>query len=92
LDALESRRDGVLLIWFELRLLAAAGWKPNWEGKTGVGRVLQSVAGASLEGIGRVRLSTEQLVAGREALWQFWDMHLGRAPRTRGFLLGKVHN
>lgn len=92
LVALEGRRDGVLLIWFELRLLAAAGWKPNWEGKTGVGRVLQSVAGASLEGIGRVRLSAEQVVAGREALWQFWDMHLGRAPRTRGFLLGKIHN
>lgn len=92
LEALEGRHDGVLLIWFELRLLAAAGWKPNWEGKTGVGRVLQSVAGASLEGIGRVRLSAEQVVAGREALWQFWDEHLGRAPRTRGFLLGKVHN
>ena len=92
LEVLESRHDGVLLIWFELRLLAAAGWKPNWEGRTGVGRVLQSVAGASLEGIGRVKLSAEQVVAGREALWQFWDEHLGRAPRTRGFLLGKIHN
>jgi DNA repair protein RecO (recombination protein O) len=92
LEALEVHQDGVLLIWFELRLLAAAGWKPNWEAKTGVGRVLQSIAGASLEGVGRVRLSEEQVVAGQEALWQFWDAHLGRAPRTRGFLLGKTHN
>ncbi len=92
LEALEGRRDGVLLIWFELRLLAAAGWKPNWEGKTGVGRVLQSIAGASLEGIGRVRLSGEQVVAGREALWRFWDEHLGRPLRTREFLVGKIHN
>jgi DNA repair protein RecO (recombination protein O) len=91
LETLEVHHDGVLLIWFELRLLAAAGWKPNWEAKTGVGRVLQSIAGASLEGVGRVRLSGEQVVAGQEALWQFWDAHVGRAPRTRGFLLGKTH-
>jgi len=92
LEALEVHQDGVLLIGCGFRLLAAAGWKPNWEAKTGVGRVLQSIAGASLEGVGRVRLSEEQVVAGQEALWQFWDAHLGRAPRTRGFLLGKTHN
>lgn len=45
-----------------------------------------------MESIGRVRLSGEQVVAGREALWQFWDEHLGRAPRTREFLLVKIHN
>jgi DNA repair protein RecO (recombination protein O) len=92
LKALEARRDGVLLIWFELRLLAAAGWKPDWGTTAGVNRVLQSIAGASLEGVGRVRLGDEQLAAGREAVWQFWDMHLGRAPRTRGFLLWKTAN
>jgi DNA repair protein RecO (recombination protein O) len=92
LAALEAKRDRVLLIWFELRLLAAAGWKPTWETDAAVGRVLQSIAETSLEGVGRVRLSGEQVVAGREALWQFWDMHLGRAPRTRGFLLGEIHN
>lgn len=92
LPALEVRHDGVLLIWFELRLLAAAGWKPNWEASTGLARTLQSISSSSLEGIGRVRLSGEQIAAGREALWQFWDAHLGQVPRTRGFLLGKVHN
>jgi DNA repair protein RecO (recombination protein O) len=92
LEALEGRRTGVLLIWFELRLLAAAGWRPNWEAKTSVTRVLQSLANSSLEVIGRVKLSNEQLEASREVLWRFWDLHLGRAPRTRGFLLGKIHN
>ncbi len=92
LGVLEGRQDGVLLIWFELRLLAAAGWKPNWEAKTGVDRILQSIAGSSMEGIGHVRLSSEQVVTGREALWQFWDVHLGRAPRTRSFLAGKLHS
>jgi DNA repair protein RecO (recombination protein O) len=92
LKALEARHDGVLLIWFELRLLAAAGWKPKWGATTGVNRVLQSIAGASLEGIGRVRLGDEQLAASREIVWQFWDTHLGRAPRTRAFLLGKLAN
>jgi recombinational DNA repair protein (RecF pathway) len=92
LPALEVRHDGVLLIWFELRLLAAAGWKPNWEARTGLARALQSISGSSLEGVGRVRLSGQQVAASREALWQFWDAHLGHVPRTRGFLLGKLHN
>jgi DNA repair protein RecO (recombination protein O) len=92
LKALEARHDGVLLIWFELQLLAAAGWKPSWGTTAGVNRLLQSIAGASLEGIGRVRLGDEQLAAGREAVWRFWDAHLGRTPRTRGFLLRKPDN
>jgi DNA repair protein RecO (recombination protein O) len=92
LDALEARQDGVLLIWFEIRILAAAGWKPSWEAKTSVSRVLRSLANSSLEGIARVRLNHAQLEAGREAVWRFWDDHLGRSPRTRGFLTGKVHN
>jgi DNA repair protein RecO len=92
LDVLEVRHDGVLLIWFELRLLASTGWKPNWEGKTSVSRVLRSLANSSLEGIGRVKLRSEQLMAVRKAVWQFWDTHLGRTPRTRGFLSGKVCN
>ncbi|MGD1018861.1 MAG: DNA repair protein RecO [Verrucomicrobiia bacterium] len=90
LESLETSQDGVLLIWFELRLLSAAGWKPNWEAKTGVDRILQSIAGSSLEGIGRVKLSDEQVVTGREALCQFWDVHLGRAPRTRAFFGAKT--
>ena len=89
LKTLEARHDGVLLIWFELRLLAAAGWKPVWETTAGVNRVLESIAGASLEAVGRVSLGDAQLAAGRMAVWQFWDAHLGRAPRTRRFLARK---
>src|SRR5579863_559827 len=44
LGTLEVRQNGVLLIWFELRLLAAAGWKPSWGDGGAVGRVLQSIA------------------------------------------------
>ena len=88
LKVLEARHDGVLLIWFELRLLAAAGWKPIWGTTAGVNRVLKSIAGASLETVGRVSLGDAQLAAGRKAVWQFWDAHLGRAPRTRRFLVG----
>jgi DNA repair protein RecO (recombination protein O) len=92
LEALEKRHDAVLLIWFEIRLLAAAGWEPKWEVETGVSRVLRSLAGASLEGVGRVRLSAEQVDAGRQALWRFWDAQLGQPPRTRRFLQGKKDN
>jgi DNA repair protein RecO (recombination protein O) len=92
LDVLEARHDGVLLMWFEIRILAAAGWKPNWEGKTSVSRVLKSLANSSLEGVARVKLSHAQLEACREAVWRFWDDHLGRQPRTRAFFSGKVQN
>jgi hypothetical protein len=92
LDALERRYDGVLLIWFEIRLLAAAGWEPKWATETSVSRVLRSLAGASLEGVGRVRLNAEQVNAGRQAVWRFWDAQLGRTPRTRQFLARKMPN
>lgn len=92
LDALERRCDGVLLIWFEIRLLAAAGWKPKWESETSVSRVLQSLTETSLDGIKRVRLSGGQVTAGQQAVWRFWDQHLGRTPRTRKFLEGKIQN
>ncbi|MGA2140439.1 MAG: DNA repair protein RecO [Verrucomicrobiia bacterium] len=91
LDALERRCDAVLLIWFEIQLLAAAGWKPKWESETSVNRVLQSLAEKSLEGIKRVRLSDEQVTASRRAVWLFWEQHLGRIPRTRKFLEETVH-
>src|SRR5271170_1006049 len=67
LHVLEERHDRVLLILFEIRLLTAAGWKPNWAANTSVSRVLQSLAKSSLEGIGRVKLSDEQLEAARGA-------------------------
>jgi hypothetical protein len=57
-----------------------------------VSRVLRSLAGASLEGVGRVRLSAEQVDAGRQAIWRFWDAQLGQPPRTRSFLQEKKDN
>lgn len=86
LEFLERRHDGVPLIWFEIRLLAAAGWEPKWEGKTGVNRVLRSLSAASLEGMKRIRLSADQVDEGRRAVWLFWEAHIGRVPRTRRFL------
>jgi len=88
----EKRHDGVLLIWFEIRLLSAAGWEPKWEANTSVDRVLRSLAGKSLDGVGRVRLSATQLDAGRQAVWRFWDTQLGQTPRTRRFLQEKNEN
>lgn len=87
LDALERRKNyPVLLIWFEIQLLAAAGWAPKWEATTSVNKVLRSLAGASLKGAERVRLSDEQIVAGQQVAWKLWDEELGRRPRTRLFL------
>jgi len=86
LELLERRHDGVPLIWFEIQLLAAAGWKPKWEGETGVNRVLRSLSAASMEGMKRVRLSAEQVDEGRRAVWLLWEEHIGRVPRTRRFL------
>jgi len=92
LDALEHRCDAALLIWFEIQLLAAAGWKPKWESETSVNRVLDSLADKSLAGVKRVRLSREQVTASRRAIWLFWEQHLGRIPRTRRFLETTVQN
>jgi DNA repair protein RecO (recombination protein O) len=92
LNALERRTNAVLLIWFEIQLLAAAGWAPKWEEATGVSKVLRSLAGASLKGVERVRLSGEQTIAGQQVIWGIWDAELGRKPRTRQFLEGKIKN
>ncbi len=86
LDALERRTNAVLLIWFEIQLLSAAGWAPKWEAAAGVSKVLRSLAGASLKGAERVRLSGEQIIAGQQVMWGLWDAELGRKPRTRQFL------
>jgi DNA repair protein RecO (recombination protein O) len=81
-----SRGRPVMLLWFELQLLAAAGWKPKWETRSAAGRVLGSLAGTSIQGARRVRLSGEQLRAARQLLWGFWDAHVGKAPRSRALL------
>ncbi|HTS16289.1 MAG TPA: DNA repair protein RecO [Verrucomicrobiae bacterium] len=92
LHVFEARLDDTLLIWFEIRLMAMAGWKAVWETNTGTGRMLQSLANSSLEGIARVKLSKEQLDDVRRVVWQFWDVHLDRPLKTRVFVGGKVHS
>jgi len=92
LDALERRNNAVLLIWFEIQLLAAAGWAPKWEAATSVNKVLLSLAKASLKGAERVHLSAEQIIAGQQVVWELWDAELGRRPRTRLFLERKIRN
>ncbi len=86
LDALTSRVGAVVLIWFELQLLNVTGWKPKWEKATGAPKVLSSLAGTTLVGAQRVRLTAAQVGEAREALWRFWDAELGRQPRSRRLL------
>src|SRR5436309_7959100 len=40
LGQLEKEISASLLLWFELRLLAAAGWRPQWSAATARGRVV----------------------------------------------------
>ena len=87
LKVLERRTDAALLIWFELQLLAAAGWAPKWFGRQASSKVLASLAAASLAGAQRVRLTPRQVLATHEALWRFWDEQVGRVPRSRKLLL-----
>ena len=82
----------VVLVWFEQKLLAAAGWAPQWEAGTGVSKLLGSLATASLAGAGRVRLTEEQARAARAALWRWWDEHVGRVPRTRAALVRQMRH
>jgi DNA repair protein RecO (recombination protein O) len=86
LDALERNCEPVLLIWFELQLLAAAGWAPKWQRRTGTSKLLASLATANLTGAQHVRLSREQVHRSRETLWRFWDEHVGRLPRSRSLV------
>jgi DNA repair protein RecO (recombination protein O) len=92
LDALERQNNAVLLIWFEIQLLAAAGWAPKWEAATSANKVLRSLAKTSLKGVERIRLSAEQIIAGQQVVWGLWDAELGRRPRTRQFLGRKIGN
>ena len=87
LEALERRAVAVLLIWFELQLLAATGWAPKWKRRAATNKVLASLATTDLVGAQHVRLSGEQTRTAREALWGFWDEYVGRAPRSRNLLL-----
>jgi len=88
LDALETPRGRAsMLIWFELQLLAVAGWAPKWEERSAVSRLLDSIAATSIEGARRVRLNKEQVQNARTILWLFWDEHIGKTPRSRKLLV-----
>ena len=90
LGAIERRHHAGLLIWFELQLLAAAGWAPRWAAGTGTSKLLGSVAAANLAGAQRVRLSEAQVDSARQTLWRFWDAHVGKVPRTRRWVLREI--
>lgn len=88
LDALEVQRGRTAtIVWFELQLLAAAGWAPKWEARTAVTRVLDSLAATSVEGARRVRLTEGQIAGARAVVWQFLDAQLGKTPRSRKLLM-----
>jgi len=90
LDRLENSLSAVLLLWFELGLLAAAGWRPKWEAGNATGKLLQTLSGAPAAGAERVELTERQVAEARQQLWRFWDREVGRAPRTRTFLAGQI--
>jgi DNA repair protein RecO (recombination protein O) len=87
LDVLAAQPAAVVLVWFELRLLQAAGWTPPWR-KSGPAaeRVLGSLRAATLAGVRRVKLSDAQLQEARQLLWRFWDEQVGRSPKSRRLL------
>lgn len=87
LDVFEDDCRAAPLIWFELQLLAAAGWTPKWVAQVGSERVLRSLATANLEAARRVRLTAVQVDDMRAVLWRFWDVELGKAPRSRQLLM-----
>jgi DNA repair protein RecO (recombination protein O) len=91
LGRLEQRVSGVLLLWFEARLLAAAGWRAPWPAETATGKVLCSLAAAAA-GAQRVRLTETQLADARQVLWRFWDAEVARAPRTRKLVAQQIRH
>ncbi len=89
LPALEKNADRVLVIWFEVQLLAAGGWARRWRAEAGTGKVLHSLTGLTMEAAGRVRLSDAQALAARQLLDGIWTAEIGRLPRSRALLLHK---
>jgi DNA repair protein RecO (recombination protein O) len=91
LAALETQRArAAVILWFELRLLTAGGWAPQWESNTAATKVLDSIAATSVEGAGRVRLTGNQLNDARAVVWRLLDAQLGKPPRSRKLLVETV--
>jgi DNA repair protein RecO (recombination protein O) len=88
LSAVERRVDPVVLVWFELQLLVAAGWASSLRLREAGGvaqRILGSLAIQQVSGAHRVELSREQVKVVRDCLWEMWEEHVGRPPRTREY-------
>ncbi len=83
LTSLEKSVTPAQLIWFELQVLAATGWKPVFDGETGTAKVMRSLAGASAAAASRVRLSSAQTRAAQDFLEEFRQAHLGRPLRSK---------
>jgi DNA repair protein RecO (recombination protein O) len=90
LGTLERATNDVVLIWFELQVLTAAGWAPKWPTETGTNKILKSLAGASLSSARRVHLSGAQVREAQRTVWRYWDEHVGREPRSRKQLLLEI--
>jgi DNA repair protein RecO (recombination protein O) len=80
---LEKNPSPVLVIWFELQLLEAVGWKPQWKDVGGIGRLLESLGAANLAGAQRVRLTALQVLDVQMELKRFWEVEVGKSPRSR---------
>jgi DNA repair protein RecO (recombination protein O) len=86
LDMLENRSDAVPLIWFELQIMNAAGWRPAFTGTGGTDKVLRSLAGTTAAAVQRVRLTEVQSRAAQTVLWRFHEAQLGRSLRAQKLL------
>lgn len=82
MGVLEKNPSEVLVIWFVIQLLEAAGWKPQWKGVRGIGRVLESLGAANLAGVRRVQLTPLQVTEAQKTLARLWETHVGRLPRS----------
>jgi recombinational DNA repair protein (RecF pathway) len=92
LGRLEKQASAGLLLWFEVRLLSAAGWKPVWNVTKPTEKVLRSVATASAAGAERVKLTAVQLDDARATLWRFWDSEVARPPRSRALVIQQIRH
>lgn len=83
---LERRVDVAVLVWFELHALSVAGWRQEFEGETGVERLLRSLANATPASVQRVRLTPVQAREALDVLRRFREQHLGRTLRSERIL------
>ena len=92
LGRLEKQPRAVLLLWFEVQLLTATGWRPVWKAETPTSKLLRSISAASAAGAQRVKLTEAQLADARATLWRFWDTEVARTPRSRSLLAPQVRS